>query len=167
MLRLVFWIIFLSALGLKAQVESAGSDSSVQTSTSVDVASVQRLLNEAYLHMRVPYMYGGKSPRGFDCSGFVGYCFGQTLQQDMPQRSADYMDFGQEISLMDCRPGDIICFNGRSINRIIGHVGIIVDGHSDNPLFIHASTSQGVRVDALKSPYFEPRFVGVRRVIQP
>ena len=105
--------------------------------------------------------------KGFDCSGYVGYCFGQSLEMSMPNRSADYRDFGSEISLLECRPGDVICFSGRNINRTIGHVGIVIDGHSENPLFIHASTSQGVRVDALRSPYFEPRFIGVRRVIQP
>lgn len=142
-------------------------DSLVNQGPSENVAAVQSLLNEAYTHLRVRYVYGGKSPSGFDCSGYVGYCFGQSLSMNMPNRSADYRDFGTEIPLLYCRPGDVICFSGRSINRTIGHVGIVIDGHSENPLFIHASTSQGVRVDALLSPYFEPRFIGVRRVIQP
>ncbi len=132
-----------------------------------NVAAVQSLLNEAYTHLRVRYVYGGKSPSGFDCSGYVSYCFGKSLEMSMPNRSADYQNFGSEIPLLDCRPGDVICFSGRSINRTIGHVGIVIDGHSENPLFIHASTSHGVRVDALRSSYFEPRFIGVRRVILP
>ena len=68
----------------------------------------------------------------------------------------------------DLRPGDLVFFNGRSVNKRIGHVGIVteVDSTGDGFRFIHASTSQGVCVSKSDDAYYSRRYMGACRPIK-
>jgi len=117
---------------------SSGSGSSV-----VDVA---------YQYLGVPYVWGGESPGGFDCSGLVTYVFRQ-LGVSLPHYAAAQFNCGRPVSRGDLEPGDVVFF-GSSIH----HVGIYVGGGN----MIHAPyTGAVVRVNSVdRSDY-----AGARRMI--
>lgn len=129
------------------------------------LGKIDYVVNFAEQFLGTPYRYGGKKPGGFDCSGFIGYVFSQVGVQT-PASSSLYKQFGQKVSKSACRPGDIICFNGRSIHAsVIGHVGIIVESNPSDIYFIHASVNKGITYDRLSSSYYKPRFVQIRRIL--
>ena len=107
-----------------------------------------------------PYRYGGASPdAGFDCSGLVQYVFGQYGVAVPRDVSAQYR-FGSRIGIDAVRPGDLLFFaiEGRDAS----HVAIAISSRQ----FVHAPNSNGVvRVEALNSNYWEPRYLGARRVL--
>lgn len=129
------------------------------------LGKIDYVVNFAEQFLGTPYRYGGKKPGGFDCSGFVGYVFGQVGVQT-PASSSLFRHYGQKVSKAACRPGDVICFKGRNIHAaVIGHVGIIVESNPEDIYFIHASVNKGITYDRLSSSYYKPRFVQIRRVL--
>jgi len=107
----------------------------------------------------VPYRYGGRTPAGFDCSGFVGYVFSESVGLNLPRRAEDISRLGQTRDERDLTPGDLVFFN--TLGRRFSHVGIYIgDG-----LFVHAPARRGrVRVERLGDPYWTKRYNGARRV---
>ncbi len=126
---------------------------------------VKDLLKEARKHMGKRYRSGGKGPSAFDCSGFSSYVYRQFGYNLSASSSAQYYD-GEEVKKNDLRPGDLVFFKGRSRSRGVGHVGIVVSADNEKGTFkfIHASTSQGIRIDG-NDGYYAARFVGARRII--
>lgn len=113
-------------------------------------AQVGTLLNEALSYEGTPYVYGGTTPGGFDCSGFVQYCFRTALGQELPRTSGAQAAVGVAVPLDELQPGDLV-FWGSGAGAY--HVGIAVDANS----YIHAAGSgQGVVVDTLA--YYCPSF---------
>jgi len=111
-----------------------------------------------------PYRYGGRSPSGFDCSGFVGYVFSESAALALPRRSDDIFRMGQALQRSQLAPGDLVFFN--TLGRRYSHVGIYVGEGK----FVHAPARRGrVRVEQLADTYWASRFNGARRVdgIQP
>ena len=101
----------------------------------------------------VPYVYGGSSPSGFDCSGLVAWAFAQ-VGISLPHSSYALYNVGTHISESDLQPGDLVFFNG------LGHVGIYIGGGQ----FVHAPhTGDVVRVASLSSGDGGP-YVGAVRV---
>ncbi len=126
---------------------------------------VADILNEASQHMGTRYVRGGKTPKGFDCSGFTSYVyrqFGYTLSAS----SRGQYGQGVEIASEEIRPGDLLFFKGRS-SRSVGHVAIAIDSDPENGeiTFIHAAVRGGIRIDRVSMPYYRKRFLGARRVI--
>jgi cell wall-associated NlpC family hydrolase len=106
----------------------------------------------------IPYVDGGASPRGFDCSGFTQYVFAQYGVR-LPRSVEDQYRTGSRIDPKDLADGDLLFFATTSHDA--SHVGIVVG--SDQ--FVHAPSSTGVvRVERLSADYWSRRFVGARRV---
>ncbi len=108
----------------------------------------------------VRYVYGGMSAKGFDCSGFVGYCYDR-IGIDTPRSSHEYAGIGTKVSRDALRPGDVLLWDtdgGRRTN--ISHVGIYLG----NDKFIHASTTLRKVVVASVSGY-QAKFLGARRLL--
>lgn len=124
---------------------------------------VARLLEVSETMIGKPYKYGGRSPAGFDCSGFMNYIFNE-IAMELPRTSAMIGNVGSDVSKGKAKIGDIVLFNGSRIQKgTVGHVGIISRIEGEELYFIHASTSSGVREDAVfANPYFAPRFVGIK-----
>ena len=109
-----------------------------------------------------PYVYGGTSPRGFDCSGFVQYVFAH-FGVSLNRTASNQMDNGTPVSMSELLPGDAVFFKkaGSSAKRA-SHVGIYIG----NGQFIHASTSTtGVIISDMDYAYYTTGFVGGRRMI--
>ena len=107
-----------------------------------------------------PYVYGGSSPSGFDCSGFTTYVmkhFGYSINRT----ASGQMDNGVSVSKGQLQPGDLVFFNNGNSSKRATHVGIYIGGGE----FVHASTSTtGVIISDLNSSYYSRTYVGARRL---
>jgi peptidoglycan endopeptidase LytE len=117
----------------------------------------------AYLaaqYVGTPYRWGGSSPAGFDCTGFVMWVFSQ-FGVLLPHDEAGQLGSGATVAADDLKPGDVLVF-ANTYRRGLSHVGIYVGGG----LFIHAADERhGVTVSHLWDSYWAPRFVGATRAI--
>jgi len=107
----------------------------------------------AMQYLGTPYVWGGASPSGFDCSGLVMYVFAQ-VGISLPHSSYAQYGYGSPVSMSQLQPGDLVFFDG------LGHVGIYVGGGN----FIHAPhTGDVVKISSL-SGWYASTFVGGRRL---
>lgn len=128
---------------------------------------IEALLTFAERHLHIPYRSGGMSKKGFDCSGFVRYCY-ENWNVLLPHSSSAQANKGEEVALEEAQPGDLIFFKGSSVkSNQVGHVGIITEVNSRYVRFIHSAFKGGVRYDVLNSDYYKKRFVAIRRVLLP
>lgn len=107
----------------------------------------------------VRYKYGGSTPKGMDCSGFVKYVFGELAGIELKRRSADQAAQGSKVDKEELREGDLVFFktNGKSIS----HVGIYLgDGQ-----FAHASSKKGITITPMNDSYYSKRYVTARRLL--
>lgn len=125
------------------------------------------LVNYATSFIGLPYRRGGKTPKGFDCSGFTGYVF-RTIGIRLGASSRDQYLQGEPVKTEELRPGDLVFFSGRAggVSRV-GHVGMVIDRDPDSGTvrFIHSTHRLGITVSRLDEPYYDRRYMGARRVI--
>ena len=129
------------------------------TTNATGSATGAQIVAEARKYLGVRYVYGGASPSGFDCSGFVYYVLKQFGYS--PYRTpADQYKMGTPVSKYDLQPGDIVFFAGTYASGI-SHVGIYVgDGQ-----FIHSPNSRStVSYADLTSGYWANHYYGARRM---
>ena len=107
-----------------------------------------------------PYKYGGTSPEsGFDCSGFVGYVFKNSLGKQLPRSAEQISRVGERQKEEWLKPGDLVFYN--TMNRNYSHVGIYL-GRGQ---FIHSpSRGKSVSVVNMNEPYWRQRYNGARRI---
>lgn len=118
-----------------------------------------QIIEYAKQFLGVRYVYGGTSPKGFDCSGFTQYVF-KKFNIKLPRTASEYANVGTKVSRQDLKPGDILLFDVNN-SWHIGHVGIYIG----NDKFIHASSSRGKVAITTLSKYGE-NLLGIRRVIK-
>ncbi len=117
----------------------------------------QAIVNEAQKYLGVKYVYGGSSPKGFDCSGLVQYVC-KSVGVSVNRTSASQFSNGKAVNKSDLQPGDLLFFaKGGRIN----HVGI----YAGNGQMIHAPrTGDVVKYESINSSYRKNAYVGARRV---
>lgn len=118
----------------------------------------QEIVNTAKQYIGVPYVWGGTSPKGFDCSGFVQYVFAKH-GVSLPRTSSQQWGVGSPVSRDALRAGDLVFFNTNG--QGVSHVGIYIG----NGQFIHASSSRGIMISELSNSYWSPRYVGAKQVL--
>lgn len=119
-------------------------------------SSASDVVGRALSLQGVPYVFGGSSRNGFDCSGFTQYVF-QGNGVSLPRTSYAQFGVGSSISKNQLQPGDLVFFT--TYSKGASHVGIYVGGGR----FVHASDS-GVKTTSLSDSYYANRFLGARRV---
>ena len=120
----------------------------------------QNIVDYAMGFLGVPYVYGGTSPSGFDCSGLVYYCYKQ-YGYSLNRTAAGLAFNGTSVSSATLQVGDIILFTSTN-GSYIGHTGIYVGGGQ----FIHAPhTGDVVKISNLSDTYYTNHYYGARRVI--
>ncbi len=110
--------------------------------------------------INTPYLWGGTSTYGIDCSGFVQMVYKKALDINLPRTSIMMSTVGDEVKREDLKFGDLVFFN--TMGHRISHVGIYI-GES---MFAQSSSSGGVKVSSLNEDYYNSRFVTARRVIK-
>ena len=101
-----------------------------------------------------PYVWGGSSPSGFDCSGLITYAYAQ-MGVSLPHHAASQYGMGVPVSRDQLQPGDLVFFNGLS------HAGIYIGGGQ----FIHAPHSGDVvKISSLSDSWYASTWYGARRI---
>ncbi len=136
----------------------------VETKTNSPLSTVGltelQFENKVQQFVGIPYRKGGTTTNGLDCSGFARLVYDQIFGIDLPHSSVAQFSFSdlKKIDKQDMQPGDLIFFGNKGKKRI-NHVGVYI---SDNK-FIHASSTEGIKVSGLDEQYWKKRFVGTKR----
>ncbi|HZT12810.1 MAG TPA: C40 family peptidase [Candidatus Baltobacteraceae bacterium] len=117
----------------------------------------KNLTRDALRFLGTPYVFGGTSSSGFDCSGFVQHVFAM-LGVAVP-RTADAQYYAGRRTKGGMRAGDLVFF--QTYEPGPSHVGIYLG----NGKFVHASSSHGVMVSSLSDSYWAERYLGAKRVL--
>ncbi|PYG88210.1 cell wall-associated NlpC family hydrolase [Ruminiclostridium sufflavum DSM 19573] len=141
-----------SSSSTKSTSSNRGTTSSATSSKASAVISTAKSL------LGVPYVWGGASPSGFDCSGFTQYVLGKN-GITVPRTAAEQYKSGTSVSKSNLRVGDLVFFT--TYKEGPSHLGFYLG----NGNFIHASSSKGVTISSLSSDYYSSRYIGARRVI--
>jgi peptidoglycan DL-endopeptidase CwlO len=141
---------------LVPQLASTGGASPIPAPTIVPPAPPSRyggVVGIAMQYLGIPYVYGGSTPAGFDCSGFIMYVFAQ-IGVSLPHNAAAQYGYGSPVDRSQLQPGDLVFFNG------LGHAGIYIGGGS----FIHAPhTGDVVKISSMTG-WYTSTYVGARRL---
>ncbi|MGM9662015.1 MAG: NlpC/P60 family protein [Oscillospiraceae bacterium] len=133
-------------------------------STYTISATINDVLEYAKGFIGTPYVYGGASSKGFDCSGFTMYIFSH-FGISLPHSATSQLNYGLEVSRANLMPGDLVFFRDTNYStKAASHVGIYLG----NGNFIHASSSvsgKRVTIDSLNSAYHSSVFTVGRRII--
>ena len=149
--------------------EAEGESSSTSNSSTI---KAKEIVSYAKKFLGVPYVYGGASPSGFDCSGFTMYVF-EHFGISMRHGAQAQAKLGEKVSadkssksslLNNLEVGDLVFFLDYETMDEIGHCGIYIgDGN-----FIHASSGSGycVKINSLlPGEYYNTRYCAARRVL--
>jgi cell wall-associated NlpC family hydrolase len=117
-----------------------------------------RITRTAMRYLGVPYMWGGTSFAGVDCSGFVQTVFAKN-GIELPRMADEQFAMGRRIAMRLLMPGDLVFFETYTSGA--SHVGIYIGKGK----FIHASL-RGVMIDSLGMSYYASRYIGARRLVQ-
>ena len=119
----------------------------------------ETIVATAKQYMGAPYVYGGMSPSGFDCSGFVNYVYKLCGYSMSRVASSIYNNNGTYVEKANLQLGDLVFFASNSSS--IGHVGIYIGSGQ----FIHSSSGAGcVVISDLSSSYYLKNYVGAKRI---
>jgi cell wall-associated NlpC family hydrolase len=134
-------------------VVTAEASAAEEATAAAPPARYGGVVGIAMRYLGVPYKWGGASPSGFDCSGFVMYVYGQ-IGVSLPHYTGAMWNMGSAVSRGDLQAGDLVFFNG------LGHMGIYIGGGS----FIHAPhTGDVVKISSM-SGWYAQTYVGARRI---
>ena len=120
--------------------------------------NVKEILTYANTFTGVPYKFGGTTPAGFDCSGYIRHVF-QKVGVQLPRQADEQYTVGKKVEKQNLQPGDLVFFE--TYEPGVSHSGIYIgDGQ-----FISATSSSGVAVADIDDSYWGPRYVGAKRVL--
>jgi len=132
---------------------STDSPPSTDIVTSAPPSRYGGVVGIAMQYLGVPYVYGGSSPSGFDCSGFTMYVYGQ-MGVSLPHYTVAQYGMGTPVGRDELQPGDLVFFDG------LGHVGLYIGNNE----FIHAPhTGDVVKISSITG-WYASTYVGARRL---
>lgn len=145
-----------------APADTSGSSGKSSPNTSRGESRADDIISYAKKYLGVKYVWGGSSPKGFDCSGFVKYVydhFGVTLNRN----SASQAKNGTKVKKMELKPGDLVFFDTNGGLNRINHVGI----YMGNGKMIHSSSHYGgVVITEINSGFYAKNYMTARRVLK-
>lgn len=139
-------------VGELPEVAAAGEEPDLERADNDD------LIREALTNRGKPYIWGGASRSGFDCSGFVCYLFRKMRGLNLPHSASAQARLGTPVGRASLQPGDLVFFS--TYKPGISHVGIYIGENR----FIHAANRRrDTRIDTLAG-YYANRYRGARRI---
>jgi len=160
---LVVLLFVLSVSGTKARTLYPDS---LDTCLTQHFHMIDSVITIAKKYIGVPYKYGGKNEKGFDCSGFVHFVF-SPFGWSLPYSSRGYELIGEEIDIKEVRKGDFALFKGRNASSTgIGHVALVINVDENGMIYIiHATVHKGITIDEITTQeYYKKRYLSTRRV---
>ncbi|MBI2619634.1 MAG: C40 family peptidase [Ignavibacteriales bacterium] len=124
--------------------------------TPIDQSKIMRAISR---YMGIPYVYGGATPKGMDCSGYTMTVYQESIGKGLPRSANQQFRAGTPVRLQDLKFGDLVFFN--TTGESGSHVGIYLG----DDLFAHASVNLGVTISSLQSSYYKKRYEGARRIV--
>lgn len=146
--------------------DRAPSEGAVPQSAEMHLASTaassvgDQIVSVAMQYVGYPYVWGGTTPAGFDCSGFVYYVVNQVTGGGFPRVMDGQVGSGSYVDPNDLQPGDIV-FQQNTYQWGVSHVGIYIG----NGQFVSAANeSTGVAISSVWDSYWGPRYYTARRI---
>ncbi|MEC0300927.1 C40 family peptidase [Peribacillus frigoritolerans] len=137
------------ALGVKKKTSNVANVNKTSNKSTA-------IVKEAKKHLNVRYVWGGTTPKGFDCSGFLKYAFDKGANVTLPRTVSEIYKKGTRVSKPQV--GDVVFYE----TYIPGasHAGIYIGGNQ----FIHSSSSNGVSISSMDNSYWKKRYLGAKRM---
>lgn len=156
--------VVIDATGIGRSIPG-GSSSRSSSGRTVSSRVARRAVTTGDDYVGVPYLWGGSTPRGFDCSGFVQYVYREN-GVELPRTSRQMSHAGKwlPVDVRSLREGDLMLFRGR--DGTVNHVALYA---GDNQILHSSSSGHGVRYDDLgtrRGAYFVSHFAAARRVTE-
>ncbi|KKK38814.1 hypothetical protein WQ57_06840 [Mesobacillus campisalis] len=126
------------------------------TTASFSTDYRSKAISVAKSNQGVKYLWGGSTPKGFDCSGLVSYSFKQA-GKTLPRTAAEMYTKGTKVASLS--PGDLL-FYATAGGKKVTHVAIYIG----NGQMVHATSSKGVTIDKMSNSYWKARYVGAKRI---
>lgn len=155
------FVLYVGVLYLNSFNTSLVADDLTSNSTTIQ----DSVLNYGTKFMCTPYHFGSSGPKSFDCSGFTSYVY-RHFGYNLDHSSLNQANVTKTIRKNNLQKGDLVFFEGRRQNGIVGHVGIVYEIKPNGEFdFLHASIHKGVTVSSSDQPYYAARFIKGGRVI--
>lgn len=158
------WYAVKCQYGTEGYIRSDFLDLTTPETSSSDSGKASGIVALARKYVGVRYVYGGASPRGFDCSGFTMYLYKQ-YGYKLEHTASWQFNYGPgyKVSKSDLKPGDLVFFRDpkRAKGKACSHCGMYIG----NGQFIHASSSGGVKISNLSASYYSTYYKGARRIM--
>ncbi|MGE6610729.1 MULTISPECIES: C40 family peptidase [Peribacillus] len=137
------------ALGVKKQTSTVANVNKGSNKSSA-------IVKEAKKHLNVRYVWGGTTPKGFDCSGFLKYVFEKSADVTLPRTVSEIYKKGTKVSKLQA--GDLVFYETYKTGA--SHAGIYIGGNQ----FIHSSSSNGISITSMDNSYWKKRYLGAKRM---
>ena len=151
----------------KVKTKTSRGDAKVVTRRghrrSSATGTLATVIETARSYQGTPYLYGGTTRLGLDCSGLLMLSFAKAGVR-IPRTSNEQAAWGEPVKAKDLKPGDLVFFGPSPGSRTITHVGMVTVVDEEGVDFIHASSSLGVIENSLESDYYLSRYV---RAVRP
>jgi len=130
----------------------------VESSQPPAIQEMQQFLQLAYQDWKgTPYLLGGAGYSGIDCSAFMQVVFEDYFSIQIPRTTREQLQIGREVERAQIQTGDLVFFK---TGRTTFHVGVMIS----NGEFLHASTSNGVKISKLSFPYWRENYLSTKRI---
>ena len=137
------------------------ADYAAEVDLSSSAALGQQIADFALQFVGYPYVYGGSSPSGFDCSGFTSYVYKQ-FSYSINRTASNQLDNGYAVDRANLQPGDLVMFCQYGSTKRASHVGLYIG----NNQYVHASTpGVGVIISDMDDMSISSGYVGARRIV--
>ena len=149
-------VSFLLSLSMILALTAVLDPSPAEASSKM--TAEDKVIQEGKKYIGTKYRYGGTTPKGFDCSGFIGFTYKKATGKTLPRTAAQMYKTGKAVTKANLKKGDLVFFS--TVKKGASHAGIYIG----NNQFIHASSSKGVTITALSNAYWKSRYIGAKRV---